>query len=191
MCAPVLGAGRNGPYMEDEQGERQSRMDGMGFLCGNFDCPVELPPCSPCLDCFHNAEGKYTFLSLLAAMIKMIEEQGNGTMAAGKVTMITKLVKELRIIGRDHPCTMYHVRFYQVAVSAYQAGWATQHCCRSSTMDFKAPWFQPVWRFATMSFTFSFLISHLNLEATLRKKKSKLMSGLLAIYFRKRFIITL
>jgi hypothetical protein len=107
-CAPVLGAGRNGPYMEQDRGKgRVEWMEWAFFLFGNFDCPVELPPCSPSLDCFHNAKGKSTFLSSLAAMIKTIEERGNGTKAAGKVTMITKLVKELRIIGRDQPCTMY------------------------------------------------------------------------------------
>jgi hypothetical protein len=31
MCAPVLGAGRNGPYMEEDRGERQEESNGNGL----------------------------------------------------------------------------------------------------------------------------------------------------------------
>lgn len=69
MCAPVLGAGRNGPYIEEDSGKAES--NGMGFL---FDTLTALSSCLLLFDCFSNAKGKYAFLSLLTAMIKMIEE---------------------------------------------------------------------------------------------------------------------
>jgi len=72
MCAPVVGAGRNGPYMEG--GTREKGWNGMGFL---FDCLVELPAPVLLLPlCFSGAKEKYTFSVLVAlpAMIKMIEE---------------------------------------------------------------------------------------------------------------------
>ena len=55
MCAPVVGAGRNGPYMEG----------GKGWNGLSVDCLVELPALVLLLPLrFSGAKGKYTFVSL-------------------------------------------------------------------------------------------------------------------------------